>query len=655
MLKLDPTGGSLVYATYLGGGESDYGGDIAVDAAGNAYVTGTTWDSFPTTAGAYDTTANGPFEAFVAKLDPTGGSLVYSTYLGGGGSDYGDCIAVDAAGNAFVAGWTSSTDFPVTGGAFDSTHNGSAGSGDAYVAKLDPTGSSLNYATYLGGNKSEGAYDLAVDGAGNVYLTGHTESTNFPTTPDAVAVTLAGPSDAFVAKLNPAGSALVYSTYLGGNNDEYPLGIATDRGGNVYVSGNTLSADFPTSEGAYQGTYGGGFRDAFVTKLAIGSDIGPAVTIDRATGQTDPTNASPISFDVIFDAPVTGFDGSDIDFTGSTVSGTLAGVVIGTGRRLHGPRHRDDRDRHGGRLDPGRGGGGVRAADPGLDEHRQRRHVRRRRSDGRRRCAAGQAALTNASPVRFLVTFSEPVAGFDAADVTLSGTATGAAVAAVDPGPVDNSYLVTVDVPGAQAGTVVATVPAGRVADTVGNPNAASTGDGTVAFDNVSPTVAITSGTGGPVGGPAVSFDVVFSEPVVGFDDSKVNWSAPAGAVIEVSGDGPAYTVTVSGMTAGGIVAVRVDAGTVADAAGNPNDDSNEASVTYVHSGTVKFSTATYDVEETGAPTLTVTVTRTGGAEGRWTSITQRPTAPPWRASTTWPAAAPSTLPTGTPRTRRSV
>ena len=617
VLKLDPTGGSLVYATYLGGGQDDSGGGIAVDAAGNAYVTGTTWDSFPTTSGAYDTTANGPYESFVAKLDPAGGSLVYSTYLGGGGSDYGDCIAVDAAGNAYVGGWSSSTNFPVTVGAFDITHNGPAGGGDAYVAKLDPTGSSLVYATYIGGSKSEGVYDLAVDPTGSVIVTSHTESPDFPTTPDALSTTLNGPSDIYVSKLDPTGSTLLYSTYLGGSSDEYALGVATDRGGNAYVGGNTLSSDFPTSPGAWQGTYGGGSRDAFVTKLAIGTDVGPAATIEQAPGQADPTNGSPIMFNVVFDAPVTGFDGTDIDFTGSTVGGTLAAEVTGSGSTYT-------------VTVTGMTGTGTVVASIPAGAADDEAGLPTQASTSTDNAVAfddvvpsvtvaradGQAAVTNASPVVFLVSFSEPVVGFDASAVALSGTAAGATVTAVDPGPAPDSYLVTVDVPGTQAGTVIAAVPAGRVTDPAGNPNAGSTGDATVAFDNVPPTVTVTPALGTLVGGPAVAFAVVFSEPVVGFDASKVTWSAPAGAGIEVSGDGPAYTVTVSGMTVGGPVAVRVDAGAVADPAGNPNASSNDGSVAYVHSGTVQLSVAGYGVFEHGGATLTVTATRTDGSEG---------------------------------------
>src|SRR6266513_368742 len=275
--KRNPTGSALVYSTYLGGGSSDdYGEGIKLDAAGNAYVTGGTGSTvFPTTAGAFQRTFGAPVcdgctsNAFVTKLDPTGSALVYSTYLGGSGRDGGWGIAVDTLGNAYVTGGTSSTDFPTTAGALKTTSPG----GGAFVTKLNPTGSGLVYSTYLGGSGNDYGYGIAVDTLGNAYMTGVTFSTDFPTTPGAIQTTFGGGGgffrggDAFVTKLNPTGSALVYSTYLGVLGSDTGFAIALEYP-NAYVTGHTLSRNFPTTTGAFQTMHGGGFQDAFVTKIA---------------------------------------------------------------------------------------------------------------------------------------------------------------------------------------------------------------------------------------------------------------------------------------------------------------------------------------------------------------------------------------------------
>jgi hypothetical protein len=268
-LIIDPV---LVYSTYLGGSAEDSGSGIAVDAAGSAYVTGQTLSiDFPTTAGAPQTTrAEGP-DAFVTKLDSTGSGLVYSTYLGGSISDSAQSIAVDSAGSAIVTGATSSTDFPTTAGAAQTTHAG--GELDAFVTKLDATGSGLVFSTYLGGSDGQSGRGIAVDGAGSAYVTGYTYSTDFPTTLGAAQTTNAGFADAFVTKLDATGSGLVFSTYLGGIEADVSFGIAVDFAGSAYVTGDTNSTDFPTTAGAAQPTFAGA-TDAFVTKLdATGSGL----------------------------------------------------------------------------------------------------------------------------------------------------------------------------------------------------------------------------------------------------------------------------------------------------------------------------------------------------------------------------------------------
>ena len=287
--KLNPTGTALIYSTFLGGSDFDTGVGIAVDASGNAYVTGSTASTnFPTTAGAFQTTLAGPgggslTDAFVTKLNPTGTALVYSTYLGGRDFDNGEEVAVDAAGNAYVTGRTSSTDFPTTVAAFQTT---SAGGGDAFVTKLNSTGSALVYSTFLGGaESSDGGFGIAVDALGNAYVTGLTNSTDFPTTAGAFQTTIGSTQSAFVTKLNPTGSALVYSSYLGGSSLDQGSGIAVDARANAYVTGVTLSTDFPTTADAFQTTLGGS-TDAFVAKLSFANTPGGTnvtVQIGQAT------------------------------------------------------------------------------------------------------------------------------------------------------------------------------------------------------------------------------------------------------------------------------------------------------------------------------------------------------------------------------------
>ena len=277
--KLNAGGSALVYSTFLGGSSDDWGSGIAVGASGSAHVTGATDSSdFPTTPGAFQTSLAGTcFEctnAFVTKLNAAGSALVYSTYLGGSNSDGGFGIAVDASSNAYVTGSATSSNFPVTPGAFQTIYGGN---GDAFISKLNPADSTLVYSTYLGGSNADWGGAVAVDSSGNAYVTGTADSSDFPTTPGAFQSTCAGGSgypspcrDGFVSKLGAAGSALVYSTYLGGSNDEEGLGIALDASGNVCVTGWTSSSDFPTTPGAFQTIYGGN-GDAFVTKFSSSS------------------------------------------------------------------------------------------------------------------------------------------------------------------------------------------------------------------------------------------------------------------------------------------------------------------------------------------------------------------------------------------------
>lgn len=267
--KLNAAGTELIYSTYLGGSSSDSGSAIAVDNAGNAYVTGATLSSdFPVTAGAFQMALAGGRspDAFVVKLRADG-ALDYSTYLGGGrpessGYEVGNSIAVDAAGNAYVTGSTFSTDFPTTPGAVQRALNSYR---NAFVSKLNASGTALVYSTYLGGSGGDEGRGLALDAAGNAYVTGTTYSSDFPVTAGALqSRNAAAPpslpsSDAFVTKLNASGTALVYSTYLGGSNADSGNAIAVDAAGNAYVAGTTFSLDLPTTAGSLKSQSGGGF------------------------------------------------------------------------------------------------------------------------------------------------------------------------------------------------------------------------------------------------------------------------------------------------------------------------------------------------------------------------------------------------------------
>jgi hypothetical protein len=272
VLKLNPAGSGADYSTFISGGDIDFGESIAVDKNGNAYVTGYAQSiAFPTTPGGFQTTLGGGVDAFVTVLNPTGGRLLYSTFLGGTANEEGFTIAVDSLGMAYVTGFTASSNFPTTAAAFQVAFGG--GNTDAFIAKLDPTKSgaaSLVYSTFLGGSGDENNQNflrdiLAVDSAGNAYVTGATTSTDFPTVNPMQAASSGG-FDAYVAKLNAAGSKLIYSTYLGGSGDDFGRGIYVDGGGNAFVTGQTSSADFPLTANPFQPAFGG-VSDAFVVKI----------------------------------------------------------------------------------------------------------------------------------------------------------------------------------------------------------------------------------------------------------------------------------------------------------------------------------------------------------------------------------------------------
>jgi Bacterial Ig-like domain (group 3)/Beta-propeller repeat len=331
--KVNPAGSALVYSTYLGGNSEDVGWGIATDSAGNAYVTGHTISGdFPVTPGSFqqtcgDNCAYPISDVFVTKLNATGSALIYSTYLGGSNTDFGWAIAVDTAGNAYVAGQTRSYDFPTTPGAFRTVCDDGVQCirGDAFVSKLNSAGSALVYSTYLGGTKLDLCYGIAVDSEGNAYVTGQTYSAKFPITPGAFQRTCnhgsgcAKDGDGFVSKLNSTGSALFYSTYAGGSGADYGYGIALDSAGNAYVTGATESTNFPTMN-SLQPVSGGG-PDAFVVKIAMLAT--PTTTLSSSP------NPSTYGQTVTFNAAVTSSAGAPPD--GETVSFMKGKTVLGTG------------------------------------------------------------------------------------------------------------------------------------------------------------------------------------------------------------------------------------------------------------------------------------------------------------------------------------
>ena len=318
--KLNASGTELLYATYLGGSGSEFA-DIAVDAAGNAYLTGSTSSSnFPTANALQPTFGGGRRDSFVTKLNPTGSALIYSTYLGGSGAENEGSlgrIAVDAAGNASVTGITDSPDFP-TKNALQPTYGG--GVSDAYVAKLNPGGSGFAYSTYLGGSGVETEFSsggIAVDFDGNAYVTGSTDSVDFPTA-NPLQAARSGAYDAFVTKLNPVGSAFIYSTYLGRDQGGAAAnGIAVDAGGNAYVTGYTTgftsSSSFPGA-GPPPFPPGPGVLpfDGFVSKL---NAAGSALVYSRYIATPRDDFAEGITVDAAGNAWVIGSTGGEFAVT----------------------------------------------------------------------------------------------------------------------------------------------------------------------------------------------------------------------------------------------------------------------------------------------------------------------------------------------------
>ncbi|RPJ59125.1 MAG: S-layer protein [Acidobacteria bacterium] len=266
--RLSADGSSVIFASYFGGSTADgYTPSIRTDVLGNAYyLTTSDANDIPVTASAYQRTRGGSHDMVLSKLSPTG-ALLFCTYFGGSGAEFSEThgLAVDGAGNAVIASTTMSANLPATSGAFQSIYGGSGGastgsntnySGDGFIATISADGSSLLGCTYIGGSAGEGAEGVAVDGAGNVYVSGATHSTNFPVTSGAYRATLGGGADYFLVKLSPDLSRLIYGTYVGGSGTDYGRTLTVDAAGNGVIGGEVQSSNWP-SLNAFDPSYGG--------------------------------------------------------------------------------------------------------------------------------------------------------------------------------------------------------------------------------------------------------------------------------------------------------------------------------------------------------------------------------------------------------------
>jgi hypothetical protein len=374
--KLNPTGSGLIFSTYLGGGSTDgstlgniyWTNPIVVDKSGNVYVAGfTSSGDFPVTAGAYQTTNPGSIEITVSKLNATATALMYSTYLGGNTISYCEGLAVDSAGNAYVAGYTEDLDFPVTKGAFQTVNKSDQNTSDSatanengFLTKINPTGTGLVYSTYLGGSTGpwggDQIYDLAIDSAGDAYVVGSAMSADFPVTSNAFQTTNKGAShccdytaytsDGFLTEFNPAGTALIYSTYFGGmgtqnaagpgGSGDTAYGLALGANSNVYLVGYTTSSNFPVTAGAFETAYHTQQNTGFVANFDLAATA--PTTKETETTLTPSANSVTPGTSVTFTATVKPASGTVIP-TGNVVfsvdEATVATVALASGKATY--------------------------------------------------------------------------------------------------------------------------------------------------------------------------------------------------------------------------------------------------------------------------------------------------------------------------------
>ena len=298
----------VITGTYLGGSADDRAFGIATDLDGNVYVAGVTASpNFPTASPRQAAFAGGGADAFVAKFDPTLSRLIFCTFLGGSGADQANRIAVDASGNAYVFGLTNSPNFPLAGALQSSVR----GVNDLFISKLSPDGQTLLYSTLLGGGGQENAYAITLDRLGQAIVTGTTTSQDFPTTPGAYDSSFNGVGDAFLAKLNPSGNALAFSTYFGGIDNDIARAVAVARNGSLYLAGEG-GRNLPTTPGAPQPNWRGRF-DAFLARF---SSDGARLEFCTYQGGAENENVGGLVY---------GFDGTNdlIAFGGVTASSDL--------------------------------------------------------------------------------------------------------------------------------------------------------------------------------------------------------------------------------------------------------------------------------------------------------------------------------------------
>jgi len=325
---LDDDPSLLSFSTYVGGSGCDNRGfSLALDGAGQAVVTGwTTSAEFPTTPGAYDVSHSGKTDIFVLKLAADGSSLLFSTFVGGGGYESGQSLALDGAGQAVVTGSTSSSNFPTTPGAYDTSYNGGSiyTPSDSFVFKLAADGGSLLFSTFVGGSSDESSRSLALDGAGQAVITGVTDSSDFPTTPGAYDTSFNGDDDVFVLKLAADGGSLLYSTFVGGSANEQGSAVALDGAGQAVVTGWTNSADFPTTPGAYDTSHNIHY-DVFVMKLAAD---GGSLVYSTFVGGSYADMGNALALDGDGQAFVTGYTASEGFPTTYTADCSVSNVFV---------------------------------------------------------------------------------------------------------------------------------------------------------------------------------------------------------------------------------------------------------------------------------------------------------------------------------------
>jgi len=319
--KFNSTGSSLIWGTYYGGTNNDYGNGIAIDASNNVYITGITYSNLSiATGGAYQTNNGGSQDAFLAKFNSTGSSLLWGTYYGGTNNDFGQGIVVDASNNVYITGYTSSGSSIATGGAYQTTFGG--GGQDAFLAKFNSTGSSLLWATYYGKTNTDQGNGIVLDSGNNVYITGSSDSFQSIATAGAYQTNFGGGNDAFAAKFNSTGSSLLWATYYGGTGNEYGYGIAIDVGNNIYITGSTTSTSSIATGGAYQTNFSGG-NDAFVAKF---NSTGSSLIWGTYYGGTNNDYGHGITIDASNNVYITGYTSSTSSIaTGGAYQTTLSG------------------------------------------------------------------------------------------------------------------------------------------------------------------------------------------------------------------------------------------------------------------------------------------------------------------------------------------